>query len=442
MDIKDLFLTPIYLIFIYIGAYISRNRIRNKIIRPYFIPALTVKVVGALALGMIYQFYYSGGDTFNFYHDSKVIWEAFLDSPFKAFSIIFADGQHDPGIYEYTRRIYFYVDPYTFHVVRIAGFFGIFTFHTYSLIAIFFALTCFSGMWALYKVFYDLYPHLHRRLAYAIFFIPSVFFWGSGLLKDTITLGALGWLFHAFYFGIIKRRHLVVNSVVMLLAIIVIQAIKVYILLCFLPAAFFWIFMEYRARIRSGVLRFLSLPLVIALSIPISYRAILKVTEENARYQIDNITATTKTTADWLKTVGTSQGGSVYSLGEFDGTWGNMIAKAPTAINVSLYRPYIWEVRNPVMLLSALEAAFFFFLTVRIFIQIKLSRLFSILTLQPILLFCLVFALTFSFAVGVSSYNFGTLVRYKIPMMPFFLAFLYIVQSQAVKKRKKVRRLA
>ncbi|MDJ1472135.1 hypothetical protein [Xanthocytophaga flava] len=437
MDIKDLFLTPVYLLFIYAVAFMINNRIRNKVIRPYFIPALNVKIIGAIALGLIYQFYYYGGDTYNYFKDSKVIWEAFLDSPFKAISIIFTDRQYDPSIYEYVRRIYFYVDPNSYHVVRLSGFFGLFTFHTYSLIAIFFAITCFSGMWALYKVFYDLYPHLHKKLAYAIFFIPSVFFWGSGLLKDTITLGALGWMFHAFYFGIIKRQYIVTNIVVMFLAILVVQGIKVYILLCFLPAAFFWIFMEYRARIRSGLLRFITLPIVIAISIPISYRAITKITEENTRYQLDNITATTKTTAEWLRTVGTSQGGSVYSLGEFDGTWTNMISKAPVAINVSLYRPYLWEAKNPVMLLSALEATFFLFLTVRILIQIKLSRLFSILTSQPILLFCLIFAITFSFAVGVSSYNFGTLVRYKIPMMPFFLSALYIIQSQAIKKKKK-----
>ena len=442
MDTKDIFLTPIYLLFIYLGAYLLRNRVANKAIRRYFIPALTVKIIGALALGLIYQFYYGGGDTFNFFRDSKVIWEAFLNSPFKALGIIFADGGHHSEIYEYTRRIYFYVDRQTFHVIRVAGFFGMFTFQTYSLIGICFALCCFSGMWAMYKVFLDCYPKLHRRLAYAVFFIPSVFFWGSGLLKDTLTLGALGWLFHAFYFGLIKRRSLVVNISVLLVAIIIIQAIKVYILLCFLPAAFFWIFMEYRAGIRSPALRFVSLPFIFAISIPVSYQAIIKVTEDSVLYQLDNITATTKTTADWLKAVSTQQGGSVYSLGEFDGTWTNMLAKAPAALNASLYRPYLWEAKNPVMLLSAIEAAFFLFLSLKILIQIKLARLGNIISTQPILLFCLIFSLTFSFAVGVSSYNFGTLVRYKIPMMPFFLAFLYIVQSQAVNKPKKARRLA
>jgi hypothetical protein len=442
MDIKDILLTPIYLLFVYLGAYMVRNKCTNPATKQYFIPALTVKIIGAISLGLIYQFYYHGGDTYNFFRDSGVIWEAFLDSPFTAFGIIFSDGKYDPNLYEYTRRIYFYTDPYTFHVIRIAGFFGLFTFHTYTLIAISFAIVSFSGLWALYQVLFDLYPHLHRKLAIAVFFIPSVFFWGSGLMKDTIALGALGWVFYAFYFGIIERKRIILNLFILFANILIVQGIKVYILLCFLPAAFFWIFLAYRAKMKSAVIRALSLPLIIILAIPISYQAVLKVTEDNARYKLENITTTTQVTANWLQYVGTKEQGSVYSLGEFDGTWGNLLSKGPQAVTVSLYRPFLWEVRNPVMLLSALEAAVFLFLTLRILMQIKLTRLASILTKQPLILFCLVFSLTFSFAVGISSYNFGTLVRYKIPMLPFFSAALFIIQSQAVKKRKKVRRFA
>jgi hypothetical protein len=36
-------------------------------------------------------------------------------------------------------------------------------------------------------------------LAYAILFIPSVIFWGSGFMKDTITLSCIGWVTHFFY---------------------------------------------------------------------------------------------------------------------------------------------------------------------------------------------------------------------------------------------------
>lgn len=443
MDYRDLFLTPIYLLFIYLLALWLRRKMADPVTKKYFLPALTAKIIGAISLGLIYQFYYGGGDTFNFFHDSAIIWRSFSEeSPFTALGLIFADNQYHPELYKYTSQMHFYIDPNTYHVIRLSAFFGLFAFHTYTVIAILFAFVSFTGIWALFKVFYHLYPHLHRKLAIAIFFIPSVFFWGSGLMKDSITLGALGWLFYGFYFGIIKRKKFIPNAILIFLCILIIQAIKVYILLCFLPAAFLWIFMAYRANIKSGLLRFVSLPLVIIMAVPLSYQAVRKITEDNKRYQLENITATTQITATWLKQVGTMQGGSVYSLGEFDGTWSNMLAKAPQAIVVTLYRPFIWEARNPVMLLSALEAAFFLFLTLKIFWEIKIVRLFTIVSQQPVLLFCLIFAFTFSFAVGISSYNFGTLVRYKIPMMPFLLSALYAIQSQAIKKSKKVRRFA
>jgi hypothetical protein len=273
--------------------------------------------------------------------------------------------------------------------------------------------------------------------------MPSVFFWGSGLLKDTITIGALGWAFYGFYFGLIERKNIFRNLVLLVLSLWLIKSIKVYILLCFLPAAFFWVFLAYRARIRSRALQFFALPITIALSIPLGYQAIIKITEDNERYKLENLATTTQVTAQWITQMGVLQGGSVYSLGEFDGTFTGMLSKFPQAVVVSLYRPFLWEVRNPVMLLSAMEAAFFIFMTIMMFREFKIKDLLSKLNNQPVLLFSFVFSITFAFAVGVSSYNFGTLVRYKIPMMPFFLCALYIIRSQAVKKRfKKVKRFA
>ena len=61
--------------------------------------------------------------------------------------------------------------------------------------------------------------------------------------------------------------------------------------------------------------------------------------------------------------------GSGYSLGELDGTFGSMIRLSPQAINVSLFRPYLWEVKNPLMLLSALES--FLLLSLCLYIIVK-----------------------------------------------------------------------
>jgi hypothetical protein len=46
---------------------------------------------------------------------------------------------------------------------------------------------------------------------------------------------------------------------------------------------------------------------------------------------------------------------------------------------------------------------------------------------SPSLIFCLTFALIFAFAVGVSTFNFGTLSRYKIPLVPYYCLALGII---------------
>ena len=82
MEIKDLILTPFYLIIIYFVAIIIRNNtLKDSPLKKYFIPALTVKIIGSIAVGLVYHFYYGGGDTFFFYQGTTIIWEAFLENP-------------------------------------------------------------------------------------------------------------------------------------------------------------------------------------------------------------------------------------------------------------------------------------------------------------------------------------------------------------------------
>jgi hypothetical protein len=67
MALKDLLLTPLYLPFILLLAVWLRTKMTDSVTRRYFLPGLFVKITGAVALGLIYQFYYGGGDTFNFF---------------------------------------------------------------------------------------------------------------------------------------------------------------------------------------------------------------------------------------------------------------------------------------------------------------------------------------------------------------------------------------
>src|SRR5258706_934948 len=193
MELRDLIVTPVIIILVYFVASRIRPRVTDEVSRQFFFPALTLRIIGALAVGFIYQFYYSGGDTFNFHtHGSRHIWEAFWDSPSKGIQMVLSSGKHQENFYAYSSRIYFFSDPPSFFVIRVAALLDLLTFSTYSSTAVLFAAISFIGSWMLFLTFYNKYPELYRWIAAGALFIPSVFFWGSGLLKDTLVLAALG----------------------------------------------------------------------------------------------------------------------------------------------------------------------------------------------------------------------------------------------------------
>ncbi|HEX6891448.1 MAG TPA: hypothetical protein VF141_12150, partial [Chryseolinea sp.] len=277
MELRDIIVTPLVIILVFGVAYLVRPFVTDPINRIYFIPGLAVKIVGALAVGFIYQFYYDGGDTFNYHtHGSRHVWEAFIESPSKGFKLLLSDGTHTPETYKFSSKILFYTDPSSFAIVRMAAIFDLLTFSTYSATAVLFAVFSFIGMWLFFLVFYERYPDLHKWVAFSAFFIPSVFFWGSGLLKDTITMGCLGFSTYAIYKIFVMHEVSTRKLLILICSLYGLWAIKVYILLTFLPAAIVWVFMANLHYARSLVSRLLLFPFVIACAATLGYYAIMK----------------------------------------------------------------------------------------------------------------------------------------------------------------------
>jgi hypothetical protein len=54
------------------------------------------------------------------------------------------------------------------------------------------------------------------------------------------------------------------------------------------------------------------------------------------------------------------------------------------------------------------------------------------------ILFCLLFAILFALFVGATTLNFGTLVRYKVPCMPFYIISLVLLLQRKKDAQKSV----
>lgn len=435
MELRDLIVTPIVIFLVYVAAYLIRPHVTDSVNRKYFFPALTVRIFGALALGFLYQFYYNGGDTFNYHtHGSRHIWNAFMDDPEIGLKLLFADGEVGSNMHKYASKILFFDDPGSYTIVQIAAVFDLITFSSYSGTAVCFAVISFIGAWLLFLAFYHDNKDLHRLIAFAALFIPSVFFWGSALLKDNITLAGVGVATYLVRRMSNENKVGVFPFLILFLALFIVYSIKKYVLLCFVPALFFWIYSIYLSKVKSVILKLLLFPATMVIAVSSGYYAIEQVSKDDPKYALSQLGKTAQITAYDIAYWTGKDAGSTYTLGSLDGTLAGMLKLAPQAINVSLFRPYLWEVKNPLMLMSAIES--FLLLIFTIYLIYSSWSYLGKAILNADVVFCFIFSITFAFAVGVSTFNFGTLSRYKIPMLPFFVLGLIMLYNYVNRARK------
>jgi hypothetical protein len=334
--------------------------------------------------------------------------------------------EENPELYKYViQNMEWYVDPSSYSVIRVAAIFGVFTGTHYLPIAIMFAYFSFTGIWAMYRTFVNIYPKLYKELAIAFVFIPSTFVWGSAIFKDTLCMFGIGWLTYTTFRLFINRDFSARNIFMLIVSFYVVYATKLYILMAFVPALSIWLLTTYTTKIKSSGLRFLAKIIFIGVS-SFSFYIILTVfASEFSKYSLENIAQTAETTRGWLIHQSGDEG-SAYDLGAFDPSIGGMLVKFPQAVVVTLFRPFPWEARKVIVMLSALEALLFVYFTFKAFQKKGIIKTLGLVMKDPNLLFFITFSLIFAFAVGISTYNFGALSRYKIPCLPFYAAFLLI----------------
>jgi hypothetical protein len=130
--------------------------------------------------------------------------------------------------------------------------------------------------------------------------------------------------------------------------------------------------------------------------------------------------------------------GSSFSLGvDFDGSNLSLIKMAPAALTATFYRPYLWESKNISTLLSSLESLALMIFTLFVFIKAGPINFIKPIIKDPMVMFCFFFSIVFALFVGATTLNFGTLVRYKIPCIPFYIIALVLINESYTRKKKR-----
>lgn len=438
ITLYDYFLLPFYLVIFY---FIVRKRARKYTGTPlkhFFILAFWLHMLGAFVFSMLMWYYYGYGDTFGYYQGGDFIRQEIIKD-ISSIKYLFYSGQD-----LYTTALSLgYADriPLTMHndgnamVMKASAILSFLSFNQYLIISLFFAFFAFMGTWKLFYVMQEINGSLHLRLmGYATIATPSLWLWGSGLSKEPLCIGSLGIGVYLIYKMFIKKQFSFRNLLLLLLLFYLITVVKGYITVLFVGSIVIVILYRSAMTIKNIVFRIATI-LVFILSVFFSLLLIDtdKYINEMILYsynQIENFRI------GYDSVEGLDGSKATFSIGDLNPTLSSLIFKSPAVIFSCLFRPFLWESRKIIILFAGLEAFVIFLATLYILIRTKFLGFFYYIFNDPFRLFCFIYSMLFALLIGYTTFNFGTMVRYKVLFLPFYL-FLLINILTAIDSKKK-----
>lgn len=427
MDIIDFIFFFIYVFIFNIIFSARRKRYNNARLRKYHKQAFWIKVWGTFAF-CIFVVYLSPGDTTGLYYPEGInIAKLIIKNP-SNIELLFGTGKDfDQALLSDISNSGYFNEESNFMVTRIVTVLSFFTFGKFMAINLVFSMISFTGVWRLYRFFYEQYPHLHKQFAIAILYLPTFVFWSSGILKDPICTGALGWITYSLYSIFYAKNNLIKNIIILIVFGYLIISLKIYILVAYMPFFILFLILKNVNLIKNPVLKALLVVVFFIGSIfgfvritssikgALSSYASKGISESIKNYQVNY-----ENQSEFVE--------SNFSLGvEFDGSTGSLTKIAPAAIIATLFRPYLWESKKLSTLLSSLESLALMLFTLYTLIKVGIFRFFRTIFKSPTILYCFFYSLLFALFVGATTLNFGTLVRYKIPGIPFYIISLFLI---------------
>jgi len=424
-----------FLMFFSILAY--RKKRKMLALQPeyqFYVYGLFFRMIGSIIFCVIYIYYYNkAGDTIAYFESSMALANLFNSDPQAYFEMLSLSPSveartsfSDQTGYPYA---YLYYDEKTFMIIKLISPIVIITGKSFLLSTLFIAYLTYSGVWKLYQLFHRYFPEIKGRLAIAVLFFPSTVFWGSGILKDTFTLFGTSLFVHAIHKEFILKKKNFGNRIIIVLSAYLIMQIKPYILIALLPGTLFWIYYDRLSSGRGKLLLRLQIILFF-----VAGMVIFSLGTGGVSGFLDEILQDAAVKKNDLGQA--YYEGSGADIGQFDGTLNGAIKLAPKAIVMGLFRPFIWEVNSVVVMLSGLENFFLLVFLFYIIWRAGPGKFIKLIIKNPLILFCLLFSLLFAFIIGLSTSNFGALVRFKIPLIPFLISALFIIEFLSSPKNR------
>lgn len=408
------------LIAILIAVLIAAGLYRWQAMRLAELPAWThvalfgLKLFFGFALWAVYTFYYkdrSTSDIYKFYDDARYIHTAFGEN--KAAFCGLMTGSEDSALSVYTSQMKNWQRNFTDRMpfnenrfmIRLNAAVMVVSGENIHIHTVFFCLLSFVGCILLLKLFQGFLPDGKKKWALLTMLFPSFLFWTSGGLKESIIILALGLLLYGFL--AIREKGLVALCI-FLAGGLLLFVIKYFLLLCLLPALTAYYIMPRRADAKAAAIKY---ALVLALSV-IAVAAISPLVPK-----LDFVFLIAMKQKHAIAEAMYMKAGSYSPVPVLEQSIWSILIHLPAGLWNAMLKPYLWQSRNPMMLLSALENVVLVVLLVAAVIYRSKKGELNF----NLLFFVLACTIPYLCMIGIMTPVLGNLVRYKVVVMPLLV---------------------
>ncbi len=393
--------------------------------------AFLVKLLAAVALGLVYTYYYTErytADTFKYFDDGAILFSSVFHDPVLFLKMISGIGGITPEMQLYYDRMTNWYDTFSpFNdnrsMIRFNALIYPVTMGKYYVHAAIISFLSFTGITAIIKVFAR-YHHTQVREAFAVFILlPSTLFWCSGLLKDSLAMFVLGGLilFMDRFIHSYEKRSGLITAV--MLSSLLLMVVKFQVFFILIPVIATWLMSKQILRsplktmIISGTVYFILLLIVDHLFLK---NGLLTLLHEKQKA--------------FFTLAEEAGAGSYINIPVLYPDLKGLLSVIPSGLFNGVFRPFITDQRNIMMMVSGIENTL-----IILFMLFAIIRgNFRYIKDSPFAVLSIYFSISLLTLIGMITPVLGALVRYKALALPFLVTFFIIIAKDRIPVLKRL----
>lgn len=400
--------------FVLLGlVWLLKRQSWAQAIYPYFYPALLLKLLCGVLLGLLYWHHYGTGDTLVYHLGGRILANLAREDTTAYLRLLFFN--------EFSSAAFRAAVPFSdlpgftnsFFLLKLLSLLNLLTGNAYYLNSLYFSLFSFWGAARLSATLIQLFPKYKTAAVVAFLFFPSVVFWSSGLLKDAVFFGSMCWVVSFFLLLGHRQKMPLVTLLLALLMLLLFGRIKLFLALMLVPLLLSYVLIKLYKPLFRQERRQAAYMAVASILLALAGLLFFKFYADGFFYS--------NLTDSYHHLLALSQGKPHIAYQVLYPNLVSFATNAPEAILSAIYRPFLGESGNVLFILLGLENLVLLLLTL-LAIAAAWRGAKPRITIEDVLFAALI--IEFAFIFGLSTPNFGTLSRYRIAFLPFLLYLL------------------